>query len=264
MSTQQFNFQNSLNLLQELKKHRTTLILREKVDLKNREIFAKTEAIKNLLEKKVPLENEIALIKKYYDRGSYDRFAFRAAIDAVQPNLQILMKRIAGLEQDIQNTKWDISYYQNLIIPSEQFLDAFSSNVYLYSQVVIENNGHSQSFLIVPDIVKEKKKLVSEILMLARESELGKALLNQPIGILKTSDRRYQNLLIVSTDVASDLVLREVALDASEIDGHRRDKIQDRTVGGSMQRWQDGARDDYYIKCRNCGGLYPGGSRCAC
>ena len=263
MSTQQLNFQNSLDLLQELQKNRTTLTLREKVTQRNHEISTKTDEINNLLEKKILLEKEIALIRKYYEDGSYDRFAFRKASDEVQPDLQILNRKIVGLEKDVKNAIWFVNLYQKLISPAEEFLDAYYRNVYLYSQVAIEHNGQSQSFLIVPDLVRQKKFL-SEITMLARESELGKALLNQPIGILKTSDRRYQNLLIVSTEVASDLVLREVALDASEINGRRWGKIQDRTVGGSMQRWQDGARDDYYIKCRNCGGLYPGGSRCAC
>ena len=263
MRTHQFNFQNSSELLQELKKHRTTLTLRDKVELKNREISTKIDGINNLLEKKVPFEKEIAIIRKYYENGSYDRFAFRQASDVIQPELQILNKRIAGLEQDIQKAKWEIDLYQKLIGPAEQFLDAFGQRVYLYSQVAIEHNGQSQSFLIVPDIVRQKKS-VSDIVMLARESELGSALFNQPIGTLKTSDRRFQNLRILNTKVASDLILGDVALDISEIDGHRRGKIQDRTVGGSMQRWQDGARDDYYIKCRNCGGLYSPGSGCGC
>lgn len=263
MTSQVFNFENPFELLQELKKHRATLTLNDEIILKNREISTKTEGIKFLLEKKGPLEEEISKIKSYFERGIYDRFAYRSAIDAVQPELQALMKRIADLERDIQRATWQAAHYLKLINPAQEFLDSFNQKVYLYSQVTINQNGNVSSYLIVPDLVRQRK-FDTSLNMLARESELGRALMNQPIGMLKTDDRRFQNLIIESTSTASNLVLQKVYVDESEINGFRHGKVQDRTYGGSDQRWQDGARDDYYIKCSRCGGLYPVGSSCDC
>jgi transcription elongation GreA/GreB family factor len=263
LSTQQFNFQNSLKLIEELKKHRATVALNDEVLLKNREISTKTEGIKVLLERKKPLEEEVSKIRSYFERGIYDRFAYRSAIDAVQPELHELMRRITGLEQDIQRATWLVGHYLKLINPAQEFLDAFNHNVYLYSQVTINQNGETSSYLIVPDLVR-LRKFDPALNMLAWESELGKALINQPVGMLKTDDRRFQNLNIESTRAASNLVLQKVYVDESDIDGHRHGKVKDRTYGGSDQRWQDGARDDYYIACRKCSGLYPVGSSCDC
>lgn len=259
--TRQFNFENSFLLMQELKKHRATLALKDEVTLKNREISTKTEGIKALLEKNGPLEEEISKIRSYYDRGIYDRFAFRNAIDAVQPDLNINLRRIEALERDIRNARWHVSHYEKLITPAQDFLDAFNHNVYLFSQVTINHNGDIQSYLLVPDLVRSRR-IDHDLNMLARESALGQALINQPVGMLKTTDRRFQNLVIQSTNVASNLILQRVYVDESEINGFRHGKVQDRSYGGSELRWQDGARDDYYIKCGNCGGLYPVGSSC--
>jgi hypothetical protein len=258
-----FNFENSFDLLQELKKHRAALSLQDEIVLKQREIATKIEGVKHLREKLVPIEDEIAKIHSYLERGIYDRFAFRSEIEPVQSRFADLMKRIQGLEKDIENAEWQIRRYTREMKPSQDFLEEFEKTVHIYSQVTINHNDEEKTYLVVPDIVKQKK-MSPGIDMLARESELGKVLINQPLGILKTNDRKFQNLIIESTNIASNLILREVHLDEGDFGGHRRDIIKDRRYGGSEQRWQDAARDDYYIKCSKCGGLYPIGSTCDC
>ena len=263
MNAHVFNFENSFDLLQNLKKHRAALSLQAEIVLKQREIATKTEGVKHLREKLVPVEEEIAKIHSYLERGIYDRFAFRSEIEPVQSKHADLMKRIQGLEKDIENAEWQIRRYTREMKPSQDFLEEFEKTVHIYSQVTINHNDEIKTYLIVPDLVK-LRKFDPELKMLAQESELGRALINQPVGMLKTDDRRFQDLIIENTNVASNLILREVHLDESDIDGHRRDVIKDRIHGGSDQRWQDAARDDYYIKCSKCGGLYSVGSTCDC
>ena len=125
--------------------------------------------------------------------------------------------------------------------------------------------------LLVPDSVRRsenmtyQKYLSSEIQVLATNSDLGKVLLGQKVGLVRSSDHRFQDLQIIGTQIASNDILRFLNGIYPSTQKSPTYKLQERSSGGgSTQRWQDGARSDAYVICNRCETLYFIGSTCEC
>ena len=259
----QYEFEDPAELLKSLTRYRRWLSELGDSELDEALIAQKRAAIEKIKLELKPILEEFEQLRAYLERGSLDRIAYRAALNEVNPRKRDLENQIGYLQKDIEimetKERRRLVYAQ----PANDFFEQINKCVYTYSVVSILFNGESSTYLIVPDVIRQRFTR-KDFSPLARNSDLGVALFHQEVGLVTTSDRRYKALEIKSIEIAPDDVLRYLSGLYADTQAPKTHRVVDRHLGSFVQRWRDGARSDAYAFCTRCDSYYPFGSWCNC
>jgi hypothetical protein len=219
--------------------------------------------LKSLKVLKEPIDLEILRLRSLHERGFIDRFGYRDLIQEIRPKQLEIEEKIHKLQTDNDQFATKIYQFKKFLVPAKEYLNTFKSLVVTYSIVTLSNSGEVSKYLLVPDKVRQIF-LDSEIELLATESGLGEAIRNKQVGKVDSKDRRFRDLEILETEIASDETLKLLSRKFRSTQVLNSYRIMDRVMeGGAVQRWRD-ARVNARVKCRRCKTLYPMGSMCNC
>jgi len=263
MSNLQYDFVDPSDLLGQLNRYRESLANESKIESFTAEMTKNSEELKAQELLKKPIDLEIEQLRSLHERGFLDRFGYRESSRGIRQTQSEIDEKIHKLQTDNDQFARRIYQLEKFLMPAKDYLNTFKSLVVTYSIVTLSNHGEVSKYLLVPDRVRQIY-FESEIELLATESSLGQAVRNKRIGTINSNDRRFNELEIIETELASDetlYLLSDVYRSTQQFHSYR---IMDRVLaGGSIQRWRD-ARVNEYVKCKRCKTLYPMGSMCHC
>ena len=263
MSNLQYDFADPSDLLGQLTKSRQSLEYESKIEFFTAEMAKNVDNLKTLKVLKEPIDLEILRLKSLHERGFLDRFGYRELIQGIRPKQLEIEEKIHKLQTDNDQFATKIYQFKKFLVPAKEYLNTFKSLVVTYSTVTLSNSGEVSKYLLVPDKVRQIFN-ESEIELLATESGLGEAIRNKQVGKVDSKDRRFRDLEILETEIASDETLKLLARKFRSTQVLHPYRIMDLVMeGGAVQRWRD-ARVSARVECRRCKTLYPMGSMCNC
>jgi hypothetical protein len=263
MSNLRYDFADPSELLGQLLRYRESLAYESKIEFLTLEMMKNTDELKALKRLKEPIDLEIAQLRSLHERGFLDRFGYRESSREIRHKQSEIDGKIHKLQTDNDQFARSIYQLEKYLVPAKDYLNTFKSLVVTYSIVTLSNHGEVSKYLLVPDKVRQMY-VESEIELLATESSLGAAVRNKRIGKTNNNDRRFRELEILETDIASDEILYLLSDTYRSTQQTHSYRIMDRVLGGgAVQRWRD-ARVNEYVKCKRCKTLYPMGSMCNC
>ena len=263
MTTLQFDFSDPDDLLNQLMNHRQYLDYEEKIGLLSIEMNKNIGELKTQRELKAPIDLEIAQLRSRQESGFIDRFKYRELSREVRQKQSEIDEKIHKLQTDNNQFATKIYQLKKFLVPAKEYLDTFKSLVVTYSIVTISQNGIVSSYMLVPDEVRRVCS-ESDVDLLATNSGLGKAILNQRIGKVDSSRNKFGDLEILRTDLADNATLEflsEIYLSTQQARSYRIVKHVDNEE--AFRRWGYKGQNNY-IQCTKCRSMYPPGSLCNC
>ena len=263
MTTLQFNFVDPKDLLEQLSKFREHLNYEQDLDFFTTEMTKNIEKLKTQRELKAPIDLEIAQLRSRQESGFIDRFKYRDLSREVRQKQSEIDEKIHKLQTDNNQFATKIYQLKKFLVPAKEYLDTFKSLVVTYSIVTISQNGIVSSYMLVPD---EVRRVCSEpdLVLLATNSDLGAAILNQRIGKVESAQNKFGDLEILLTGLADNATLdffSDIYLSTQQAGSYRIVKHVDNEE--AFRRWGYKGQNNY-IQCTKCRSMYPPGSLCNC
>lgn len=263
MSNLQYDFADPSDLLGQLTKSRQSLEYESKIEFFTAEMAKNVDNLKTLKVLKEPIDLEILRLKSLHERGFLDRFGYRELIQGIRPKQLEIEEKIHKLQTDNDQFATKIYQYKKFLVPAKEYLNTFKSLVVTYSIVTVSQNGKVSSYMLVPDALR----LVcseSDVVLLATNSGLGAAILNQRIGKVDSSQNKFGDLEILHTDLADNATLEylsDIYLSTQQAGSYQF--VEHVGNEESFRRWGFKGQNNY-IQCTKCRSMYPPGSLCKC
>jgi hypothetical protein len=263
MTTLQFNFADPNDLLEQLSNFREHLNYEQDLEFFTTEMTKNIEKLKIQRELKAPIDLEITQLRSRQESGFIDRFKYRELSRGVRQKQSEIDEKIHKLQTDNDQFATKIYQLKKLFEPAREYLNTFKSLVVTYSIVTVSQNGKVSSYMLVPDALRQVCS-ESDVVLLATNSGLGAAILNQRIGKVDSPKNKFGDLEILHTDLADNATLEylsDVYLSTQQAGGYQFVKH----VGNeeSFRRWGFKGQNNY-IQCTKCRSMYPPGSLCKC
>jgi hypothetical protein len=261
--TGKYNFSDPHDLLDQLIDHRRYLDYEKKIELLTMEMNKNVGELKTQRELKAPIDLEITQLRSHQESGFIDRFKYRELSRGVRQKQSEIDEKIHKLQTDNDQFATKIYQLKKLFEPAREYLNTFKSLVVTYSIVTVSQNGKVSSYMLVPDALRQVCS-ESDVVLLATNSGLGAAILNQRIGKVDSPQNKFGDLEILHTDLADNATLEylsDVYLSTQQAGGYQFVKH----VGNeeSFRRWGFKGQNNY-IQCTKCRSMYPPGSLCKC
>lgn len=256
------DFTNPRELLDEIIKHQRVISMEVDIESNSQIISNRESQVLTIISEKAPLDQEVLKVQQYYERGLLDRIALRESLGTKTSLISELERRIHSLQSEINYLKSHNESLQAKVDAAKDFLKFLDSKVVTFSVVEIIHRGEHSNYLLVPEKIRENH-WNHEIPLLSVEAELGKALLNQEVGVIKTSNYRFEGLEVKEVQIVDEFTLLKFT--KSPLQGRAEPTLSARPrSSGAVQRWRDGARDDFIIVCSRCNTYDPSGAPCNC
>ena len=256
------NFSNPRELLDEIIKNQKVITLEVNIESNLQIITNRESEVLRIISEKAPLDQEVLKLQRYYERGLLDRIALRESLGTKTTQISEFERRIQTHQSEINYLKNQNETMQAKVDAARVFLKSLNSKVVTFSRVEIIHSGEHSNYLLVPEKIRETH-WNHEIALLSVEAELGKTLLNQQVGVIETSDYRFEGLEVKEVQIADEFTLLKFTQSPIQIRTEPMLKARPRS-SGAVQRWRDGARDDFIIVCSRCNTYDPSGAPCNC
>lgn len=256
------NFEDPAELLEAISSHRMAHVYLNQISGFKRQLSAKQVALSRLVEDIQPIQKILHKNREYFERGLYDRVGYEQAQEDPLIQQKSMYSQIKDLEREVSSLEEKISKFSMSVDPSMKFLEELQEKVVTYSIVQIRNRVNIETYLMVPNGLRNFVFL-PELELLSTASDLGSTLMFQGIGKVSSSDPRFQDLEIQSVKIADDELLKDIHNLYLRFK-YKTSQIIFQGVVSEDQRWRDGARHELYTRCLKCHRYIPVGSNCRC
>jgi hypothetical protein len=263
MSNLQYDFADPSDLLGQLTKSRQSLEYESKIELLTMEMNKNIGELKTLKVLKEPIDLEILRLRSRQESGFIDHFEYRELSRGVRQKQSEIDEKIHKLQTDNDQFATTIYQFKKFLVPAKEYLNTFNSLVVTYSIVTVSQNGKVSSYMLVPDALRQVCS-ESDVVLLATNSGLGAAILNQRIGKVDSPQNKFGDLEILHTDLADNATLEylsDIYLSTQQTGGYQF--VEHVGNEETFRRWGFKGQHNY-IQCTKCRSMYPPGSLCKC